>query len=179
VRETALPLADLVAQVRPLPRVSGTAIFMTSVGDVTPPVLLHHLKHNKVLHEKVLILSIVTEEVPQVPVEDHFTCEELGLGIYKVRAHFGFMETPDVPEMLKTAVARGEKALAVKPMDTTYYLGRETLIASARPVPGAREKLAGWRKKIFIVMTRNAQSAMAFYGLPPNRVVELGAQIQF
>jgi KUP system potassium uptake protein len=179
VRETALPLADLVAQVRPLPRVSGTAIFMTSVGDVTPPVLLHHLKHNKVLHEKVLILSIVTEEVPQVPVEDRFTCEELGLGIYKVRAHFGFMETPDVPEMLRTAVARGEKALAVKPMDTTYYLGRETLIASARPVPGAREKLAGWRKKIFIVMTRNAQSAMAFYGLPPNRVVELGAQIQF
>jgi KUP system potassium uptake protein len=89
------------------------------------------------------------------------------------------METPDVPEMLRTAVARGEKALAVKPMDTTYYLGRETLIASARPVPGAREKLAGWRTKIFIVMTRNAQSAMAFYGLPPNRVVELGAQIQF
>ena len=179
VRETALPLDGLVAQVRPLPRVTGTAIFMTSVGDVTPPVLLHHLKHNKVLHEKVLILSIVTEEVPQIPVEERFTCEEMGLGIYKVRAHFGFMETPDVPEMLKAAVARGEKALAVKPMDTTYYLGRETLIASAKPVPGAREKLAGWRKKIFIVMTRNAQSAMAFYGLPPNRVVELGAQIQF
>ena len=104
-----------------------------------------------------------------------------------MKAHVGFMETPDVPQMLRDAAAEGQQALALKLMDTTFYLGRETLIATRSrghgaadgPSEHARERLATWRKRLFIVMTRNAQSATAFFGLPPNRVVELGAQIQF
>jgi KUP system potassium uptake protein len=187
VRETALPLDGFLRSIAkdPPPRVPGTAIFMTSVPDVTPPVLLHHIKHNKVLHRKVVLLSIVTEEIPQVSPDDRLTCEDLGQGFFQVRARFGFMETPDVPQMLREAVAAGQRALELQPMETTYYLGRETLIATrdargaAAAASPARERLATWRKKIFIVMTRNAQSATAFFGLPPNRVVELGAQIQF
>ena len=189
VRETTLPLESFLKDIgrsRP-PRVPGTAIFMTSLPEGAPPVLLHHLKHNKVLHEKVVLLSITTEEIPQVPAGERLTCTDLGEGFYQVKAHVGFMETPDVPQMLRDAAAEGQQALALKLMDTTFYLGRETLIATRSrghgaadgPSEHARERLATWRKRLFIVMTRNAQSATAFFGLPPNRVVELGAQIQF
>jgi KUP system potassium uptake protein len=153
-----------------------------------PPVLLHHLKHNKVLHEKVMLLSVVTEEIPQVDEEDRVDCRELGEGFYQVIAHYGFMETPDIPAVLQ-ALGRASgngRPIAVKTMETTFYLGRETLIATGakgRPsgdgaLPGIG-RMALWRKKLFILMTRNARSATAFFGLPPNRVVELGAQIQF
>jgi len=189
VRETQVPIDVFMRDIsrNPPPRVPGTAIFMTSLPDGAPPVLLHHLKHNKVLHEKVVVLSIATEEIPQVPREERLTCESLGAGFFQVKAHVGFMETPDVPQMLRTAAAQGQAALAVKLMETTFYLGHETLIATRSKHQGrgdggsdhAREKLSTWRKKLFIVMTRNAQSATAFFGLPPNRVVELGAQIQF
>jgi KUP system potassium uptake protein len=163
--------------------VPGTAVFLTSDTSGAPPVLLHHLKHNQVLHEKVMLLSIMTEEIPQVDAEDRVRCRELGEGFYQVTAHYGFMETPDVPAILKSL---GEENTGSKPVptrlnSTTFYLGRETLIASAgRPsgAPGAG-RMARWRKRLFIFMMRNAQSATAFFGLPPNRVVELGAQIQF
>ena len=153
-----------------------------------PPVLLHHLKHNKVLHEKVMLLSVVTEEIPQVDEENRVACRELGEGFYQVIAHYGFMQTPDVPAVLQALGRSGVngRPVGVKVLETTFYLGRETLIA----MPGGRKSAASgdgaglgrmslWRKKLFILMTRNARSATAFFGLPPNRVVELGAQIQF
>lgn len=197
VRENTLPL-DLflndIAKRKPH-RVAGTAVFLTSVTDGAPPVLLHHLKHNKVLHEKVMLMSVRTEEIPQVPVADRVRCRELGEGFYEVIAHYGFMQTPDVPAALHWLSAPpengGGKPVVVKVMDTTFYLGRETLIPQRsakrndgrRPAvpaaPSAVQPMARWRKQIFIVMTRNAQSATSFFGLPPNRVVELGAQIQF
>jgi KUP system potassium uptake protein len=193
VRENTIPmdlfLADL-GRWKPH-RVPGAAVFLTSDASGAPPVLLHHLKHNKVLHEKVMLMSIVTEGIPHVPPVDRVECRELGHGFYQVVAHYGFMETPDVPAVLQ-ALGRPDgnrRPVGMKLMETTFYLGRETLIATssskrrgtAPPMDGVPTvaRMAGWRKKLFILMTRNARSATAFFGLPPNRVVELGAQIQF
>jgi KUP system potassium uptake protein len=156
--------------------VPGTAVFLTGDPTGAPPVLLHHLKHNKVLHEKLILLSVMTEEIPQVGDADRVKCRELGAGFYQVIARYGFMETPDIPTILRllgqVGTAPGSKPVTVKPMETSFYLGRETVIATGT------SRMARWRKKLFIIMARNAQSATAFFGLPPNRVVELGAQVQ-
>jgi KUP system potassium uptake protein len=190
VRENTLPMDLFLEDIRRRQpyRVPGTAVFMTSDSGGAPPVLLHHLKHNKVLHEKVLLMSVRTEEIPQVGQRHRVDCSDLGEGFYQVVAHYGFMETPDVPEVLQ-ALGRAEgngRPVPVRLADTTFYLGRETLIATPSPKrksagDGAPEgrRMGRWRKKLFILMTRNAQSATAYFGLPPNRVVELGAQIQF
>ena len=176
MRGAGLPLELFLADVgRKNPqRVAGTAVFMTgNVGNV-PPVLLHHLKHNKVLHERVVLVSLITDEIPSVPEAERVTARELGSGFYQVIARYGFMETPDVPALLASLPRRpgpGPK-LRIVPMETTYYLGRETLL------PNGPARMATWRKKLFIVMARNAQTASSFFGLPPNRVVEMGAQIQ-
>ena len=191
VRENTLPL-DLflqdVARRRP-PRVPGTAVFLTSDATGAPPVLLHHLKHNKVLHEKVMLLSVVGEEIPMVDEEDRVECRELGEGFYQVIAHYGFIESPDIPSVLQQLGRAGGngRPVPVKVMETSFYLGRETLIAtrsadippSAEGIVPRQHRMSLWRKKLFILMTRNALSATAYFRLPPNRVVELGAQIQF
>ncbi|HEU4829647.1 MAG TPA: potassium transporter Kup [Gemmatimonadales bacterium] len=188
VQENTLPLdlflKDIAAR-KPV-RVPGAAVFLTSVPGGAPPVLLHHIKHNKVLHQTVVLMSIITEEIPQVDPGDRVRCRELGEGFYEVIAKFGFMETPDVPSVLASLGRLGspETGTVIKPMDTTYYLGRETLIAFGKgKAPGGAatrvEMMPKWRKKLFILMSRNAQPATAFFGLPPNRVVELGAQLQF
>ena len=155
-------------------RIPGTAVFMTSNPTGTPGVMLHHLKHNKVLHERVLIVSVLTEEIPAVPPEERLSVEMLGSGLHLVVGRYGFMETPNVPALLASLppFAIPGPRLEVSVMDTTYYLGRETLLPDG-PAP-----LARWRKRLFIVMARNARSASAFFGLPPNRVVEMGAQVQ-
>jgi KUP system potassium uptake protein len=186
VRENTLPMELFLDDIRRRQpyRVPGTAVFMTSDAGGAPPVLLHHLKHNKVLHEKVMLMSVSTEEIPQVNERDRVKCSELGEGFYLVVARYGFMETPDVPDVLRS-LGRAEengKPVAVKLSDTTFYLGRETLIATPTKRDGAMpegRRMGRFRKKLFILMSRNAQSATAYFGLPPNRVVELGAQIQF
>lgn len=150
-------------------RVKGTAVFMTSNLDVVPPVLLHHFKHNKVLHEQVILFYVVTENVPEVPPEEQLRVHELGDGFYSVVARCGFIETPNVPRMIKQCRTRG---LNVKLADTSYYLGRETLLTSGTT------RMAGWRKVLFSFLSRNARPATTFFGLPPNRVVELGMQVQ-
>jgi KUP system potassium uptake protein len=142
---------------------------MTSDPAGVPVVLLHHLKHNKVLHETVVIMSLEGEEFPQVPPEDRATLQPLGDGFYKLVGRYGFMETPDVPALLASVAGHGLRA---RPAETSFYLGRETLL------PDGKSDLSRWRKLLFIVMARNAQSATAFFNLPPNRVLELGAQIQ-
>ncbi|HEX5386889.1 MAG TPA: potassium transporter Kup [Gemmatimonadales bacterium] len=176
MRENALPMDVFLADIgrRRPPRVPGVAVFLTSDPRGAPPVLLHHLKHNKVLHERVILLSILTEEFPQVREDERVRCRELGEGFYQVISRFGFMETPDVPRVVRSLAdpAQDGPAVPVNLMQTTFYLGRETLIATGN------HRMARWRKKLFIIMTRNAQPATAFFGLPPNRVVELGAQIQ-
>jgi KUP system potassium uptake protein len=176
MRAAGLPLDMFLAEIsRKNPqRVAGTAVFMTgNVGNV-PAVLLHHLKHNKVLHDRVVLVSLMTEEIPSIPEAERVSSRELGSGFYQVIARYGFMETPDVPALLDSLPRRpgpGPK-LRIVPMETTYFLGRETLLATGPA------RMATWRKKVFIVMARNAQTASSFFGLPPNRVVEMGAQIQ-
>ena len=181
MQENSLPIEIFLSDVaRRLPtRVPGVAVFMTSSAGGAPPVLLHHVKHNKVLHEKVILMSVKSEEIPTVAAGERAEFEDLGEGFYAVAAHYGFMETPDVPGVLRSLAARG---LVTRPMETTFYLGRETLIATPPRKDGTAptaDRMPIWRKRLFIVMARNAQSATAFFGLPPNRVVEMGAQIQF
>jgi KUP system potassium uptake protein len=172
-----------VARRKPV-RVPGTAVFMTSSNDGVPVVLLHHLKHNKVLHEQVILMSVLTREVPEVKATERVTVEKLEHGFYRVTANYGFMESPSVPEILQWAREAGIKA---RPNDTTFYLGRERIIiADGERKPGTRRapddvahpRMARWRKKLFVVMSRNARSATEFFGIPPNRVVELGAQVE-
>ncbi len=156
-------------------RIPGTAVFMTSTPGGTPGVLLHHLKHNKVLHERVLLVSVLTGEVPFISGEERLTVKSLGSGIYQVIGRYGFMETPNVPALLAAlppSAIPGPR-LEDSLMDTTYYLGRETLI------PDGSTGMARWRKRLFIVLARNSSPASAYFGLPPNRVVEMGAQVQF
>jgi KUP system potassium uptake protein len=183
----ALPLdlfLDDVARRKPL-RVPGTAVFMTSSADGVPVVLLHHLKHNKVLHEQVVLMSVKTKEVPEIRPHERVTVEKLEHGFARITAQYGFMEQPNVPEILQLA---REGGVRTKPNDTTFYLGRERIIVSdgaerpdTRRAPADLEvpKLARWRKKLFVVMSRNARSATEFFEIPPNRVVELGAQVEF
>ena len=158
-------------RVRPPIRVPGTAVFMHRNPDAVPASLLHSLKHYKALHERLILLTIESEEVSHVPADERFTVEDLGEGIHRVKARYGYMEDIDVPALLERA---SEKGLVVPPMDTTYFLGRETLIITKRP-----SGMMQWREKIFASMMRNAESAARFFRLPPNRVVELGAQIEF
>jgi KUP system potassium uptake protein len=173
----ALPVDMFLEDIgrNPRTRVSGTAVFMTSEPNGVPTVLLHHLKHNKVLHDQVILLSIMAEDFPEVPAADRVRVEELDHGFYRVTARYGFMETPDVKELLALCNQRGVRA---KPLETTYYLGRERLIPTRRKKGDTGVHLALWRKKLFAFMSRNAISATEYFGIPPNRVVELGTQIE-
>ena len=180
LRRSTLPL-DLFlndVQKRKPPRVPGTAVFMTSEAEGAPVVLLHHLKHNKVLHEKVVLLSIASAEVPDVDEAELLHIKELGQGFYRVEATYGFMETPNVPDVMRYCAARG---LRNRSSDTSFYLGRERLIPKRKPREPEQPlpKMAMWRKKLFVFMARNARGATEFFGIPPNRVVELGTQIEF
>jgi KUP system potassium uptake protein len=171
LRQGSLPRADFVASITAHPphRVPGTAVFMFGDSRGTPPALLHNLKHNKVLHQQVVFLAVVTNEVPFVPAERRAEVESLGGGFWHIRLNYGFMEDVDVPEALR---AIGHPELPFKPLETTYFLGRETLITSKRP------GMAIWREHLFSVMARNARPATRYFRLPPNRVVELGAQVE-
>jgi KUP system potassium uptake protein len=183
LREGTLPMDLFIKEMqkRPPVRVPGVAVFMTSDLSGAPPVLLHHIKHNKVLHDKVILMSVATQEIPQVPRSERLEMAELGAGFYTVVASYGFMESPNVPDILEGLGAFG---LSAKVNETTFYLGRETLI----PTKASKAKRAAlaakglwmalWRKRLFRVMTNNSRSATAFFGLPPNRVIELGAQVQ-
>ena len=151
-------------------RVPGTAVYMHSGIRSTPPALLHNLKHNKVLHERVLLLSVVTKEIPQVPREERIRCEELGAGIYEVTVSYGFTQDPHVPAAL--AQLDSDAVGPFKPMETSYFLGREKLIA------GGSKRMPAWRMRLFALMSRNSLGATDFFKLPPNRVIELGAQME-
>jgi len=149
--------------------VPGTAVFMTISPAGIPPTLLHHVKHNHMLHEKVLLLTIRSVDLPTVPAKERVTVEDLGQRFYRIEALNGFMQIPDVPEILKIASGYG---LVTDPMTTTFYLGREALLTT-----GAA-KMMRWRKSLFAFMSRNAGTPAAYFNLPVNRVVELGAQVE-
>ncbi len=150
-------------------RVKGSAVFMTSNPDGAPPVLLHHFKHNKVLHEQVLLLSIQTKHDPEVPANERVTVTDLGHGFYQVVAVYGFMQTPSVLDILQ---ACREGGVAANPDDTSFFLGRETLLTTGK------SGMATWRKALFSFLSRNARPATHFFRIPPNRVVEMGIQVE-
>jgi KUP system potassium uptake protein len=165
------PLRDFLLEIdRDAPaRVRGTAVFMASSPTGTPPILRHHLTHNQALHQQVLLVSVHTERVPYVGLDDRVKVEELSEGFRRVVMRYGFMQTPNVPATLKLAAGRG--MLSIDLATTSYYLGRETLLAT-----GAATMMR-WRKWLFAVVSRNAMPATAHFGLPPDRVVEVGMQI--
>jgi KUP system potassium uptake protein len=172
LRPASMPLEmflDNVETSKRLPRVPGTALFMTANPEGTPIALLHNLKHNKVLHERNIILTILTDEVPQVNPEKRVEIDKLDAGFHRIIAHYGFMEEPNVPELLASAPLDGD---AINLNATTFFLSRETV------VPNSSGSMARWRQWLFALMSRNAQSASSFYRIPANRVVELGMQVE-
>jgi KUP system potassium uptake protein len=171
MRERLYPFDRFLHDIEAYPpqRVTGTAIFMTSNLQGTPPTLLHNLLHNKVLHERVILLTVVTSDVPYVEADDRAEVAPLGQGFFRLTLRYGFMEEPDVPEALQEASARG---FAVDLTDTTFFLGVETLLATRRP------GLPLWRERLFVLIARNAVRANAFFKIPPERVVELGMQVE-
>jgi KUP system potassium uptake protein len=164
-----LPLADFIRGVKSKTRVPGTAIYLTSRTDVVPVPLLHNLKHNKVLHRRIVLLHVTTENVPRIPLSERVKTESFGEEFYAVTAHYGFMEHPNIPQALDHC---GEKKLHFEMMDMSFFVGRLTIV----PVSKSR-----WRRieaAVFEVMHRNAQAATEFFRIPAGRVVELGGQIE-
>jgi KUP system potassium uptake protein len=165
----SIPLPDFVASASlGCTKVPGTAVFLTSNATAVPHALLHSMKHYKSLHEHVVLLNVVTLEVPHVPVAQRILVEPLNSQFSRVRVYFGFLDNPDLPEALDWC---GEQGLRIDLMDTSFFLGRETLI------PRMHSDMAFWREKLFVAMYRNAGDVAAYFHLPPNRVVELGSQV--
>jgi len=167
----AIPIDHFLAAITAAPpiRVPGTAVFMTAQPRGIPPALAHNLRHNKMLHDRVVLLTVSTAPVPHVTEDHRITSDAIGYGIYTVRLVYGFMEDPHVPNALRTACAAG---LDIDVDDITYFLGRETILVTGR------RGMARWREKLFVLMTRNAVTATSFFRLPAERVVELGVQVE-
>jgi KUP system potassium uptake protein len=149
-------------------RVPGTAVFLTTAADGVPPSLLHNLKHNRCVHERVLLLTVLIEDVPYIDEARRCDLTDLGQGFFRLFLRFGFMEESDIPSALATVRCGPD----IRMMETSFFLSRQTLITAAKP------GMAVWREKLFSWMLRNAESAMEFFKLPPNRVVELGSQVE-
>jgi KUP system potassium uptake protein len=166
-----LPVEQFIQRLvsKPVVRVPGTAVFMNRDPATVPRALLHNLKHNKVIHERVVLLTVVNEEIPHVPRARRISTEALGGGIQRVVLRFGFMESPDVPGTLERA---GRPDLSGSDLATSFYLGHDTLVRSSRPA------LPAWQERLFLLLAASAASATSFFRIPPNRVMELGTQIE-
>jgi len=169
--EDALPLESFIAsiEVAPPTRVEGTAVFMTSAQDRVPHALLHNLKHNKVLHERVVFLTIITRDIPYVADDERIEISPLGCNFYRFLAYSGFKDDPDIPALLDEA---GRRGFLFDMMETSFFVSRETLI----PTKGTG--MALWRERLFASMSKNAVKASDFFHVPTNRVVELGTQLE-
>ncbi|HTL75338.1 MAG TPA: potassium transporter Kup [Casimicrobiaceae bacterium] len=169
--DDAMPLDLFIQSIEASPptRVPGTAIFLTSAQNRVPHALLHNLKHNKVLHERVVFLTIVTQDIPYVPDEERYEITPLGCNFFRMVADYGFKDDPDVPALLEDC---GRRGFAFDMMETSFFVSRETLIATATP------GMALWREKLFVSMSKNATKASEFFQVPTNRVVELGTQVE-
>jgi len=172
LRASTEPLDEFLAHIRQEKtiRVRGTAIFMTAPNLGTPPMLQHHLEHNQVLHEQIVLLTVLTDDVPFVHPTQRLEIQKMELGFYRVNVHYGFMQIPNIPQAFRRAKDYG---LSIDPETVTYYLGRETLV-STKHWPS----MAGWRENLFAFMSRNAIRATDFYQIPPDRTVELGLRLK-
>jgi KUP system potassium uptake protein len=162
------PFVQSITQ-HPPTRVPGTAVFLTTATEGVPHALLHNLNHNKVLHERIVLLTVTTEEVPHVPDEERVDVTPLSGDFFRVVVKYGFKDEPDIPVALELAKPQG---LEFKMMETSFFLSRQTL------VPKLGKDMALWREKIFALMSRNASSATVFFNIPANRVVELGTRVE-
>jgi KUP system potassium uptake protein len=142
---------------------------MTSISNDTPPSLLHNVRHNKVLHEKILLMTVETADIPTVPREERLKIQKICDNFYRIIVYYGFMDSPNVPAVL-TRVTSDE--LSFKLSEISYFMGRETLLATSRP------GMAVWREKIFSFMSRNAQRATAFFRIPAGQVIEIGMHVE-
>lgn len=170
LREQSIPFDEFIEKIthsQPF-RTKGTAVFMTGDANGTPPALLHNLKHNHVVHEKVALLTILTTEEPYVPKSERLKTEDLGHGFYRIKSFHGFMESPDINEILSACEGRG---ISFCRNEITYFLGRETLFPAKKP------SMPLWRELLFSFMSRNAERATSYYNIPSDQVIEIGIQI--
>jgi KUP system potassium uptake protein len=171
IRADGMALSDFIDSIDPaiVNRAERTAVYAVADADTVPQALLHNLKHNQVLHERNVILTVIFHDVPWVPLAERLIVKELGHSFWRVSLHFGFMETPDVPKALASCEALG---LVIPPFETSYFLSRETVV----PTPG--EGMSHWRERLFAAMSRNASGVVEYFHLPDNAVVELGTRVQ-
>ena len=170
-KRAALPLAPMIAALsRDATRVQGTAVFMTSTPDEMPAAMLHNLKHNKILHERNIVLHVHFDDVPLVTRANRVKVEDLGNGFFKMVVNYGFMNAPDIPKAL--TIAAKDHGIDFEMMDTSFFVSREVLV----PTPCLRTSV--WRQRLFSLMARNAQSATAYFQISTNRVLVLGAQVK-
>ncbi len=171
LKARSIPMEDFLVRIQNNPplRVPGTGIYMSSETWGAPVPLLHNLKHNKIIHERVIVLTILSEEVPSILKEERVSIQELGENFFRVVARYGFMETPKIRHIFEACRAEG---INLHVEESTFVLGRETILASK--IPG----MAIWREKLFAVMTKNAQRPTAFFRIPPNQVIEMGIQVE-
>jgi KUP system potassium uptake protein len=172
LNSSAVPLAPFLESLfkDPPQRVPGTAVFLTATPDATPHALLHNLNHNKVLHERVVFLTVQIRDVPWVAFEERVTCERLGHGCWRVRVRYGFMNRPDVTSALELCGALG---LPLEPMETSFFLSRQKIVATEGGIG-----MALWRDRLFAAMARNAGNVTDYFNIPANRVIELGTRVQ-
>jgi KUP system potassium uptake protein len=172
LRQDSVPLEAFLRSLShdTVQRVPGTAVFLTAAREVTPHALLHSLKHYKALQQKVVFLTVEFRDVPWVSMEDRVVCEGLGGGFWRVRARYGFMNSPDVPQALELCRAQG---LDIEPMEASFFLSRQTIVPAR--APGG---MAMWRERLFAAMARNAGNAASYFSIPDNRVIELGTRVQ-
>jgi KUP system potassium uptake protein len=171
ITERSVTLEALLEELRAAPptRVPGTAIYLARNADTVPPALLQNLRHNKILHERVIVLSLLTTDTARVPAAERTTVQSIAPGILRIVARFGFVEELDVPALLDGLRPAG---VTVDVAESTFFLGRETLYATNRP------GMAIWRERLFTVLSRNASRATAYFNLPRARVCEIGAEIE-
>jgi KUP system potassium uptake protein len=173
LRTSSVPLEPFLESLfrQPPDRVEGTAVFLTATPDVTPHALLHNLNHNKVLHERVVFLTVEIRDVPWVPFSERVKCERLGHGCWRVRVRYGFMNRPDVTRALELC---NELGLDFNLMETSFFLSREKIV----PVAGNAGGMAHWRERMFAAMARNAGNITDYFNIPTNRVIELGTRVE-
>jgi KUP system potassium uptake protein len=171
LRPGAIALQPFIKSITEHPpvRVPGTAVFLTASQEGVPHALLHNLNHNKVLHERVVLLTVRSEDIPHVPDAQRVEIDNLGDCFYRLTVHYGFKDEPDLPAALELAAQHG---MEFSMLETSFFLSRQTLVPT--PSPG----MALWREKLFAAMSRNAASATVFFKIPTNRVVELGTRIE-
>jgi KUP system potassium uptake protein len=173
LNESAVPLQPFLQSLfaDPPHRIPGTAIFLTATPDATPHALLHNLNHNKILHERVVFLTVEIRDVPWVPFSERVACERFGSGCWRVRLRFGFMNRPDVMRALDLC---GEYGLTFDLMETSFFLSRQQIV----PSPGGPSTMWRWRERMFATMARNAGNVTDYFNVPTNRVIELGTRVE-